>query len=253
MPLEYAGGVDEEVARARSSSAVFDLSFGAPLRVAYNDPEGFLRELTGQSTARAGEVDLLDPLTRAVADRALVVPLFVASRTVLGSALDRGYLHDWLRARGAERAVKAPTIEMPTLWPGPVLVFVGPQAPATAASTLDDPAITAMADGDYRPGDGLAEYVVRATRHGLPAVWAWVNRTKSDAVGERCRSLFAGSLAEQRLDEAAGLSPRRRWTGAHQPPWTSAARIELVGEPVRDAAPVQKATTRKTTARKTRA
>jgi hypothetical protein len=126
-PPEY-DGAEAEVARARASCAVFDLSHAAELRVAYNDPEGFLLELTGRSTQRAGEVDLVDPETKAFVDRALVVPLSGASRMVRGAAMGPGYLHDWLRARGAERKAKAPTLQLPTLWGTTLLAFVGPVA-----------------------------------------------------------------------------------------------------------------------------
>src|SRR6185437_11861913 len=80
VPPPEHDGVEAEVARARASCAVFDLSHGAELRVSYNDPEGFLSALTGRSTQRAGEVDLVDPETNAFVDRALVVPVLGASR-----------------------------------------------------------------------------------------------------------------------------------------------------------------------------
>jgi hypothetical protein len=226
-PLEY-DGVEAEVSRARSSCAVFDLAHASEVRVSYNDPEGFLLELTGRSTQRAGEVDLVDPATGALADRALVLPLFGASRIVRGSVMGPSYLYDILRARAAERKGKAPTMQLPTLWGGPLFAFVGPDAARVAGDVLGAAdTVAAMGEGDFGPGAGEAEYLARATRHGLPAVWAWVNRTKAQAVGDRCRPLLAGSLAEQRLDADAGLRPRPRWTGVHAEPWTVPERKEI--------------------------
>src|SRR6185437_11605628 len=200
----------------------------AELRLSYNDPEAFLSALTGRSTQRAGEVDLVDPETNAFVDRALVVPVLGASRIVRGSAMGPAYLHDWLRARGAEQKAKAPTVQLPTLWGGTLLAFIGPDAARVAGDVLGAKnALASKEDGDFGPGAGDAEYVAYGTRHGLPAVWAWVNRTKAQAVGARCRPLLAGSLAEQRLDAEAGLRARPRWTGAHVEPWTEPGRVEI--------------------------
>jgi glycine cleavage system aminomethyltransferase T len=243
-PSEYGDGVDAEVARARTSCAVFDLSHAAELRVSYNEPEAFLLELTGRSTQRAAEVDLVDPRTGAFADRALVVPLFGASRLLRGSAMGPAYLHDWLRARAAEQKGKAPTLQLPTLWGGALLAFVGPDAARVAGDVLGErDTLASMGEGDFGPGSGNAEFIACATRHGLPAVWAWINRTKAAAVGERCRSLLAGARAEQRLDVEAGLRPRPRWTGAHVEPWTTGARIEIPIEQAAGAAVKTKSAT----------
>jgi hypothetical protein len=107
MADAYADGVGAEVARARASCAAFDLSHAAPINVSYHDPEGFLLELSGRSTARGGEIDLVDPTTHTFVDRVLALPRFGTQRTLLGSAMDRAYLHDWLRMRAAPTKKRA--------------------------------------------------------------------------------------------------------------------------------------------------
>ena len=220
-PLELEG-TTAEVERARSSCAVFDLSQSTPIRVSYNDPVDFVRSLAPTWDGRTeGEIDLVDPETGAFADRAHVSLAFEGRAVqLLGSAIDRACLHDWLRARAAERSGARPTIAMPVLFPSPGLVFVGPGSQAVAAEILGAPG---------QPG----------LRHGLPATWAWLTGDVAE-IGRACRPLFAGVRAENLLD--AGAPPRPTWAVAHRPPYATPERREV---PVRAAAPVKKGKVKK--------
>lgn len=207
-PLEV-DGAEAEVVRARTDCAVFDLSQGTPVRVAYNDPLGFVRSLApGWDGQTEGEIDLVDPETGAFADR-VHVGVAPEGRAVqlLGSAIDRACLHDWLRARAAERTGARPTVSMPLLFPASGLVFVGPASEAVGRKVL---------------GNGG----LRGIRHGLPATWAWLSGDVTE-IGLACRPFFAGVHAERQLDVATGARPRPTWAVAHRPPWSVPERREV--------------------------
>lgn len=230
MPRCYPEGTEREIARVRARCGVIDATDASHVKVSYDGARDLVATLApGWSGAGPAEIDLFDPESKRFVDRALVLP-GAHSLVLLGSAVDRGYLHGWLRNQAAARR-PAPTIEMGTMWGGG-LVFVGPDACAVAAEVAEAPALATLGEGESAANIGLAGSAVRVTRAGLPTLWLWPRPGGEGApayraVGERCRALFVGTDAARTLEHDAGLTPRPTWRAMHCAPWSDPAPLTL--------------------------